>query len=292
MHNNLIILAGGASSRMKKEGNTSTSNLSKEDVEQANNKSKGLIGVGEQGLPFLHYLLYNAKKAGYKNIFIIIGEKDTHFKEVYGDLDKGNEFHGLSVSFARQYIPEGRTKPFGTADAVLQTLEQFPELKTQPFTVCNSDNLYSVEALQLLREATDSNALLGYDRDMLEYPSERIARFALMRMDSNDYMVAIIEKPAAAEVPKYQDKNGKLRVSMNIFKFDGAQFYPYLKNCPIHPERNEKELPTALLNMISDHGQCTKVIPIAEHVIDLTSKNDIGQVRDYLKENYPTLLDW
>ncbi|PCJ95508.1 MAG: nucleotidyltransferase [Flavobacteriaceae bacterium] len=290
MHNNLIILAGGASSRMKKEANAS--NLNKEDVAQANTKSKGLIGVGELGLPLLHYLLYNAKKAGYKNIFIIIGEKDSNFQEVYGALEKGNQFNGLSISFARQYIPKDRIKPFGTADAVFQTLEQFPELKTQCFTVCNSDNLYSKNALQLLRETPERNALLGYDRDVLEYPSERINRFALMRTDNNNYMVDIIEKPHINDVPKYQDTNGKLRVSMNIFKFDGPQFYPYLKSCPVHPERNEKEIPTALLNMIDDHGQCIKVLPIAEHVIDLTSKNDIGMVRDYLKDKYPKVLNW
>ncbi|NJB71102.1 glucose-1-phosphate adenylyltransferase [Saonia flava] len=288
MHNNLIILAGGASSRMKKEANNP--NLSQKDIEQANNKSKGLIGVGEEGLPFLHYLLNNAKKAGYTNIFIIIGENDTHFQEVYGSGIKGNEFHGLSISFARQYIPIGRAKPFGTADAVFQTLEQFPELQSQTFTVCNSDNLYSVEALSLLKNTTSTNALLGYDRDTLEYPEERIARFALIKMDDANYMVDIIEKPTIEEVPKYKDKNGKLRVSMNIFKFSGTMFYPYLKNCPVHPERNEKELPTALLNMIQDHAQSTKIIPIAEHVIDLTSKQDIENVREYLKENYPKLI--
>jgi len=41
MHNSLIILAGGASSRMKKQA--SLENLSEEEIQQANERSKGLI---------------------------------------------------------------------------------------------------------------------------------------------------------------------------------------------------------------------------------------------------------
>ena len=60
MHNSLIILAGGASSRMKKQA--SLENLSEEEIQQANERSKGLIGVGPNGRPLLDYLLLNTKK--------------------------------------------------------------------------------------------------------------------------------------------------------------------------------------------------------------------------------------
>ena len=76
---------------------------------------------------------------------------------------------------------------------------------------------------------------------------------------------------------------------MNIFKFNGTQFYYYLKNCPIHPERNEKELPTALLNMIADDARAVKAIPMAEHVPDLTGKNDIKVMNEYLSQHIPKL---
>ncbi|AWX43720.1 Glucose-1-phosphate adenylyltransferase [Flagellimonas maritima] len=290
MHNNLIILAGGASSRMKKDN--AANNLSQTDIKQANSRSKGLIGVGEQGLPFLHYLLYNAKMAGYRNIYILIGEKDTHFQEIYGKKVKNNIFNGLSISFARQYVPEGRTKPFGTADAVYQTLEQFPELQTKAFTVCNSDNLYSVEALRKLNETSAKHALMAYDCESLLYNPERISRFALMIIDENQFLVDIVEKPPVDEVHKYEDFDGKLRVSMNIFKFDGKTFFTYLRDCPVHPDRNEKELPTALMNMLNDEPKSIKAIPIAEHVPDLTSKLDIGRVRNFLEKEYPTALNW
>ncbi|KIC00041.1 MULTISPECIES: sugar phosphate nucleotidyltransferase [unclassified Flavobacterium] len=289
MHDNLIILAGGASSRMKKE--VVLNNLTEEEIAQANERSKGLIGVGPNGRPLLDYLLLNAKKAGYKNIIIIIGEQGDLFKEFYGNQDKNNDFHGLNISFAVQYIPEGRVKPFGTADALFQAVEQYPEMNTQSYSACNSDNLYSTAALLALRETNSPNAFIGYDRDALDFPSERISRFAIAKLDKNNHLLDILEKPTADDLENYKDSEGKLRVSMNAFKFDGAMLYPYLKNCPVNPERDEKELPTVLLNTIKDNPNAALGIPFSEHVPDLTAKEDIAEVKEYLKKNYPE-LNW
>ena len=289
MHDNLIILAGGASSRMKKE--VVLNNLTEEEIAQANERSKGLIGVGPNGRPLLDYLLLNAKKAGYKNIIIIIGEQGELFKEFYGNKDKNNDFHGLDISFAVQYIPNDRVKPFGTADALFQAIEQFPEMNSKSYSVCNSDNLYSTAALLALRETNSLNAFIGYDRDALEFPSERISRFAIAKLDANNQLLDILEKPTADDLENYKDSEGKLRVSMNAFKFDGAMLYPYLKNCPVHPERDEKELPTVLLNAIKDNPNTTLGIPFSEHVPDLTAKEDIAEVKEYLKKHYPQ-LNW
>lgn len=289
MHNNLVILAGGASSRMKKE--VLSKNLTDEEIAQANERSKGLIGVGPNGRPLLDYLLLNAKNAGYQNIYIIIGEQGDLFKEFYGSDIKNNNFHGLSISFATQYIPEGRAKPFGTADALFQALEQFPELNSQYYSVCNSDNLYSTKALLALRETDSPNAFISYNRDTMEFPLERISRFAIAKLDKNNQLLDILEKPSADRIEEYKDSEGKLRVSMNAFKFNGALLYPYLKNCPVHPERDEKELPTALLNTIKDHPNITVGIPFSEHVPDLTAKEDILEVKIYLKKHYP-ILNW
>ena len=289
MHDNLIILAGGASSRMKKQ--VSLDNLSEEEIAQANERSKGLIGVGPNGRPLLDYLLLNAKKAGYKNIYIIIGEQGDLFKEFYGSENSNNDFNGLTISFATQYIPEGRIKPFGTADALFQAVEQYPELNSQEFTVCNSDNLYSTEALYALRETTSPNAFISYNRDSMEFPLERISRFAIAKLSEKNQLLDILEKPTAEVLESYKDAEGKLRVSMNAFKFNGALLYPYLKNCPVHPERDEKELPTVLLNALKEHPDTTLGIPFSEHVPDLTAKEDIAEVKAYLKKHYP-VLNW
>jgi NDP-sugar pyrophosphorylase family protein len=289
MHDNLIILAGGASSRMKKQ--VTVANLSEKEIAEANERSKGLIGVGPNGRPLLDYLLLNAKNAGYKNIYIIIGEQGDLFKEFYGSENSNNNFHGLKISFATQYIPEGRVKPFGTADALFQAVEQYPELNSEYYSVCNSDNLYSVDALLALRETDSPNAFISYDRDAMEFPSERISRFAIAKLDQNNQLLDILEKPTAANLESYKDVEGKLRVSMNAFKFKGDLIYPYLKNCPVHPERDEKELPTVLLNALKEHPNTTLGIPFSEHVPDLTAKEDIAEVKAYLKKQYP-VLNW
>ncbi|PZX93235.1 nucleotidyltransferase [Flavobacterium aquariorum] len=289
MHNSLIILAGGASSRMKKQA--SLENLNEEEIQQANERSKGLIGVGPNGRPLLDYLLLNAKKAGYKNIYIIIGEQGELFKEFYGSKKENNDFYGLNISFAVQHVPKNRIKPFGTADALFQAVEQYPELNTQLYSVCNSDNLYSTKALLALRETNSPNAFISYDRDAMEFPSERISRFAIAKLGTDNQLLDILEKPSADNIEDYKDSEGKLRVSMNAFKFNGALLYPYLKNCPVHPERDEKELPTALLNAIKDHPNMTVGIPFSEHVPDLTAKEDILEVKEYLKKHYPE-INW
>lgn len=287
MHDNLIILAGGASSRMKKP--TAFTGLTAEEINQANERSKGLIGVGPNGRPLVDYVLYNAREAGYKNIYIVISEKGALFREFYGSASRDNDFYGLNISFAVQYIPEGREKPLGTADALFQAVEQYPELNEQAYSVCNSDNLYSTEALRALRKAETPHAFIAYDRDALDFPHERVSRFAVAHTDKDNLLLDIVEKPAVEDIPKYKDDNGKIRVSMNAFKFDGKMFYPYLKGCPVHPERNEKELPTALLNMIRDFPGSAADIPFSEHVPDLTAKDDIAAVKKYLEKHFPEL---
>ena len=279
-----MILAGGASSRMKKS--IASENLSKEELKNANTKSKALLGFGKDNRPILDFLLLNAEKAGYKNVIIIISEKGELFKEYYGNKLKNNSFNGLSISYATQYIPKDRIKPFGTADALFQALEQHPNLQNEAFTVCNSDNLYSVEALKTLLTCKDPNAFINYDRDGLLFPMEKIARFALTLVNEKSHLEAIIEKPSKDNVDDYKDAEGKFRVSMNVFKFTGNEIYPFLKNCPIDPIRNEKELPTAILHMISDSPAYMKGIPFKEHVPDLTSKEDIAIMKDYIEKHF------
>ncbi len=281
MHTNLIILAGGASSRMKKS--LAPTNLSKAEITQAHSHSKALIGLGKKGRPILDYLLLNAEKAGYKNVYLIIGEQGEQFKKHYGDLNTFKKFH---ISFAVQFIPAGRTKPLGTSDALLQALEQFPHLQDETFTVCNSDNLYSVAAFKALQKNRDSNAFISYDRDGLLFTMERISRFALVLLNSENYLVNIIEKPSEEKIEKYRDVRGKYRISMNIFKLNGNDVYPFIKYCPKHLERDEKELPTAILNMCKVLPKAMRGIPFCEHVPDLTSKEDIEILKKYIDDHF------
>lgn len=281
MNTTLLILAGGASSRMKQS--VAVEGLSTDEVAAANTKNKALIHYGSENRPILDYLLLHAEKAGYTQIYLITGEQALPFKSYYGSKATNNSFRSLSLSYATQYIPKGRSKPLGTADAVFQALEQYPHLQNTSFTVCNCDNLYSVKALRALVHTNAYNACIAYDRDGLQFSNERISRFALMELNSNNYLTNIIEKPERTTANKYRDSQGALRVSMNLFKLDGNSMFPYLKNCPIHPIRNEKELPTALLKYCNDVPNTLKAIPFKEHVPDLTSKEDIITFKKYLK---------
>lgn len=287
MHDNLIILAGGASSRMKQSLASDT--ISAEEQQQANQRSKGLIGIGPENRPLLDFLLYNARQAGYKKIYFIVGRNNALFRELYGKNDSDNVFRGLTISYAIQHIPEGREKPLGTADALLQCLEQYPELQSQAFSVCNSDNLYSVRALSAVRVAKAPNAFISYDRDSLDFPSEKIYRFALAKLDPENHLIDIVEKPDPQLIAQFKDTEGKLRVSMNLFKFTGAYIFQYVRDCPMNKDRNEKELQTAILNMLKSFPGSMIGIPLAEHVPDLTSKEDIAIMKDYILKHYASL---
>ncbi len=97
-----------------------------------------------------------------------------------------------------------------------------------------------------------------------------------MHIDSSGFLKEIIEKPDPSEVEQYRDQSGELRVSMNIFSFNGGLLYPYLVKCPLHPQRDEKELPEALRLLNQAAPQQVVCLPVKEHLPDLTSAEDIS----------------
>ena len=277
MTKTIVVLAAGMSSRMKKSVD---SNIDDSKANEANNKSKSLITFGNK--PFIYFLLKNILDAGFETVIMVVGKDFEDFKNQIDELKLPSK---IEVKYAIQKIPGDRVKPFGTADAVSQTMQQLPELQKTSFCVCNSDNLYSTSSLKLIRENSFENAVLAYDRDSLDFPKERVSSFSILMMDTEFNLVNFIEKPTPEQVSENLDENGKIRVSMNIFKFNGNQSFDFIKNCPINPIRNEKELPSALVNMISEDGLYMKGIPIAEHVPDLTSKADINTIQKLIDSN-------
>ncbi len=135
----------------------------------------------------------------------------------------------------------------------------------------------------IMGENSYDNAVLAYDRDSLNFPKERVSSFSILMTNSEFNLVNFIEKPTQEQVEQNLDDNGKIRVSMNIFKFDGSQAFEFIKSCPVNPLRNEKELPSAIVNMISQDSLYMKGIPIAEHVPDLTSKSDIQIIQKLIE---------
>ncbi len=288
MAERLVILAGGISSRMRKPPK-STASVDRKLMEDAEHKPKSMIGVGTAGRPFMDYLLLNAREVGYRDVVIVVGEKDESIRNHYGIKDRDNAFYGLTISYALQTIPHGRSKPLGTADALLCALRLRQDWQGQTFTVCNSDNLYSREALRLMMESPYPNALVDYDQSALGFQQSRVEKFAVTKKDDDGYLIDIIEKPTPEEIDSVKDRDGTIGVSMNIFRLHYDMILPYLESIPLHPERQEKELPTAVIMMIRDHPRSCYAHPLKEHVPDLTSRDDIAVVQAYLEREFKNI---
>ncbi|MFM2401897.1 MAG: Glucose-phosphate adenylyltransferase [Bacteroidota bacterium] len=286
MKKRLLILAGGMASRMKKALAEENSDLDPKLVAQANAVTKGMIQVGKNGKTLIDYQLYNAHLAGIEEVMLLLHPTDNVSQEYCESLLAKDATWGMKIVFARQQIPADREKPAGTADAVYQALSQHTDWQTGRVIVCNSDNLYSVNALKTLLASEVPQALISYHRDSLLYPEERISAFALIRTDAEGYLLEIIEKPTKEQADELMAKQGRLGVSMNVFVFEASTFLPYLAKTPFHAVRNEKELPTSVVMFGEGEGKGFFAIPLAENVPDLTSKEDILVMQKYLEETY------
>jgi glucose-1-phosphate adenylyltransferase len=285
MPSNIVILAGGISSRMKKDVPVS-GHLDPVLRRDAEEKSKTMIGVGSNSRPFLDYLLHNVAAAGYRHVVLLVGEKDKSIREYYDNGSAAAQSRNPRITYAIQTIPAGRQKPLGTADALWQALKTMPRWRGQSFTVCNSDNLYSVAALRLMLEDDHDNAMIDYDRAALQFATERISGFAVIKKDPRGYLIDIIEKPSSQEMASVADGHGRIGVSMNIFRLSYDQIFPCLETVPLHPIRQEKELPAAVKMMVDQNPCAVFTIPRAEHVPDLTLQSDILPVKEYLQRQF------
>lgn len=279
----LLIMVGGASSRMKKS--LKEAPISEQTREIAAKVHKSLVPVGPHGEPLLYFLLRNAARAGIKEVYLITATENEAFQDFLVRYSTKEFMMLLKVYFAIQKVKPSRTKPWGTADAVWQCLEQYPQLQKQRFTVCNGDNLYSEQAFQaLMIQETCPHALIAYEGGGLGHPLEKIRRFSLLDFDQNHQLLSILEKPSVETLTAYSRKHPSLWVSMNIFHFSGEQAAPFLRDCPEHPERGEKELPTAVLAMSQSPDGEVLCIPLVEKVPDLTSAKDILGISAQLEE--------
>ena len=236
----LLILAAGLSSRMK--SSDSDDKMSKSVISQANTRSKGFIEI-QSGNPLIYYIIKNAMAAGITKYYIILSENSDEFK-LY--LDKISNELKIEIKIAYQDF-YGNEKPLGTADAICQTQDQYPELKVSRFLVCNSDNLYSENSFKTLIDSSDHCSMIAYKFDCLNFENERLRGFAILDI-VDGFLNKIIEKPDQETIDLFSSKG--IYVSMNIFSFFGDQVYNYFKDCP-----------------------------------DMTYKKDISKMSDYIDKN-------
>ena len=127
-------------------------------------------GFGPNAETIMDYSIYDAIQAGFgKVVFIIRKDFQESFKAQFGDKLK----HKITVEYVfqemdsfveAQYLPEGRTKPWGTAHAMLCAKDAVKE----PFAVINADDFYGndafTKAFNFLTDPINENtyAIIGY----------------------------------------------------------------------------------------------------------------------------------
>ena len=130
---------------------------------------KQLEPVDEAGHIIMDYSIHDAIEAGFNHVvFIIRKDIEKEFKEVIGERIKSIcAAHDVTVDYAFQDIndipgtlPEGRTKPWGTGQAVLAA----KAVLNEPFMVINADDYYGKEAYvkvhdYLIQEQPDDGIL-------------------------------------------------------------------------------------------------------------------------------------
>lgn len=271
IENPVIILAAGASSRMKRvEG------VSSETALEVVSRPKAMLRVGANNTPFLDLLIRYLKDEGSNTVVIVIGETDEVTKSYFSE----NPIDGVSIRYVVQTIPEGRTKPLGTSQAVALALEANTDLKSHSVTVCNGDNMPPQGAMSAIFK--EESAMLAFDASNLGLPDDRVSAFAVVSLTDDGKLSEIVEKPDPSIVSDYIDDNGVLRVSMNIFKLPYLEFYRAVKNCPMS-EREEKELPIAVGIWNSHEDSKMTAIPFSGEFLDLTHPSDFEFVLNKLQ---------
>ena len=95
-----------------------------------------------------------------------------------------------------------------------------------------------------------------------------------------------MEKPCQEEVLKATDENGRVGVSMNIFRLDTDTMLPLLKETPLHLERDEKELTETVRMLVREREDSMFTVPLSEPVPDLTNLKDISTVQTFISSNH------
>ena len=118
---------------------------------------KQLEPVDDAGHIIMDYTIHDAIDAGFNHVvFIIRKDIEKEFKEVIGDrIASLCSSHNVTVDYAFQDIndipgtlPEGRTKPWGTGQAVLAA----KSVINTPFIVINADDYYGKEGFKAVHD--------------------------------------------------------------------------------------------------------------------------------------------
>ena len=139
--------------------------------------------VGPSGEAILDYSVFDAVRGGFgKVVFVIRHDFEAEFREKIGSKYEGMVpveycFQDISDLPAPYSVPEGRTKPWGTAHATRAARAAVSE----PFAVINADDFYGRDAFAklgaFLSEAKPMHfAMVGYRLDLTLSENGSVAR--------------------------------------------------------------------------------------------------------------------
>lgn len=263
---------------------------------------KQIDPVDEQGHIIMDFSMYDAKKAGFeKVVFIIKKENEADFAQAVGDrmsahMEVTYAFQELSSLPGGFEVPEGRTKPWGTAHAVLSCTSEV----TGPFAVINADDYYGQEAFRLIYNylATHEDdekcryAMVGYELGNTVTDNGHVARGICeidekgeltsvkerTRIEKRQGGIAYLEDDGTTWTPVSEDAV----VSMNMWGFTRSildeieeDFPAFLKEgMQTNPMKCEYFLPAVVSSMLEVDRAAVAVLRSADKWYGVTYKED------------------
>lgn len=283
---------------------------------------KQLTPVGANGELLIEYSVYDALRAGFeKVIFIIRKDIERSFKEMLGDrlaayCDVHYCFQELDDIPEGFIVPEGRTKPWGTVQAVLSARK----LIDGSFVIINADDYYGRTSYKLLYDSItaaghpkNEQCMSGFVLENTLSENGNVTR-GVCCCDGENMLRSVEE---TFELSKRSDGTvcgeqrgqkvtvaGTSIVSMNmwgcttqVIPMLDAQFREFLtaavKSGTAHSA--ELALPTAFDDMIKKQLINVRVLPTNERWYGMTRSEDLGDVKKAFAEmiskgNYPSPL--
>lgn len=248
----------------------------------------------------MDYSIHDAIEAGFNHVvFVIRKDIEAEFREVIGDrIAAVCAAKGVTVDYAFQGLhdipgqfPEGRTKPWGTGQAVLAAKQV---LKT-PFVVINADDYYGKEGLRALHEHLVSgggDCMAGFVLRNTLSDNGGVTR-GICKMDEKSCLTQVTEtknilKTAAGAQADGVELDLDSLVSMNmwgltldflqVLEQGFAEFFE--KEVPANPLKAEYLIPTFIGELLSQNKVSVKVLKTNDAWYGMTYKEDVPAVKE------------
>ncbi len=264
---------------------------------------KQIESVGPSGEFIIDYSIYDAIKAGFKKIIFIIKEENYEiFKSTIG---KRIENH-IDVEYVFQNndnvpvsIPKERTKPLGTAQAILCCKDIIKE----NFAIVNADDFYGRDAFFKVKEfisnvKNDNDfALIGYN--VLDTITDNGSVKRGVCNIKDDYLVSLDESIISKDNHKLSCKtladnkdikiNNDTIVSMNMFGFTPKVLELFNENFKEFLDNNdlmtsEYLVPVEINNYLKKKLINVKVIKTTSKWYGITYKEDLNILKDEINK--------